>query len=122
MNIRSLSNPAQVLAKEKLESADRIKSDQTEDREANGQQPFSDQESHRSLSDEELDLVLEKIRSNDGIEKNGLVVKLLRENDQAIVRIETGDGKVVRRFVERDLYFFLYESGEEEIHLVNKTA
>ena len=122
MNIRSVSNPAQVLAKDKIDAENDIKSSETDDREANGQQPFSDPEAHRQLKDDEIEKVLAKIRDNDGIKNSGLLVKLYEENDQRIVKVETPDGKVVKRFVERDLYFFLYQSPDEDIHLVNKTA
>ena len=121
MNIRSVSNPAQVLAKDKIEASQTIKSDQTDDREANGQQPFADPEAYRPLTDEEVEAVMEKMRSNEGIQKNGLLVKLYNENDQKVVKIEAPDGKVIKRFVERDLYFFMQES-QNEIKLVNKSA
>lgn len=121
MNIRSLSNPAQVLAKDKLDSANAIKPDQTTDREGNGQQSSGNPESHRSLNQEELEAVIDKIRANEGIQKNGLIVKSYFENDQNIVKIESPDGKVVKRFNERDLYFFMVEA-KEEINLVDKTA
>lgn len=121
MNIRSVSNPAQVLAKEKIEASKTIKSDQTDDREANGQQPFADPEAYRPLTDEEVESVMEKMKSNEGIQKHGLLVKLYHENDQKIVKIESPDGKIIKRFVERDLYFFMKES-QEGIHLLSKTA
>ena len=122
MNIRSVSNPAQVLAKDKIEASKTIKSDETDEREANGQQPFADQEAHRPLKEEEVEQVLAKIKDNEGIKNSGLSVILTEEAGQKIVKIMAPDGKVVRRFVERDLYFFLYESSKDDIHLVNKTA
>ena len=122
MNIRSVSNPPQVLAKDKVEASKTIKSDETDEREANGQQPFADPDQYRPLTDDEIEEVLGKIRSNDGIKKNGLLVKLYNENNQKIIKIEAPDGKVIKRFVEKDLYFFLYQGGEEDIHLVNKSA
>ncbi len=122
MNIRSVSNPAPLLGKEKVEASKTIKSDETSEREGNGQQPYPDGEAHRALTDEELDQVVEKIKAHDGIQKNGLLVKLVEENGQKIVKLETPEGKIVKRFVERDLYFFLTHSGSEEFHLVNKSA
>ncbi len=122
MNIRSVSNPATVLGKEKVEAAKTIKSDQTDDREANGEQLFSEGEAHRALSEEELEQVLEKIRAHDGIQKNGLLVKLYEENGQRVVKVEDPEGKVVKRFVERDLFFFLKNAQGDTIHLVDKSA
>ncbi len=122
MNIRSLSNPSPVMGKEKIEASQTIKSDETSEREGNGQQPFPDHESHRPLTEDELETVVEKIRAHDGIQKNGLIVMLVEENGQKIVKVETPEGKPVKRFVERDLFFFLSQSADQEIHLVDKSA
>lgn len=123
MNIRSLSNPSPVLGKEKIEAAkSSIKSDETAEREANGQQPFSDPEEHRPLTEEETEKVLEKIKAHEGIQKNGLLVSMVEENGQKIVKIETSDGKILKRFVERDLFHFLMQGQNEDIHLVDKSA
>ncbi len=122
MNIRSVSNPAVVPGKENIESSKGIKSGETDEREGNGQQPYGDGESYRELTEEETEQVLEKLKSHDGIQKHGLIVKLTKENDQNVVKIETPDGQVVKRINERDLYFFLFQESEDDMHLVNKTA
>ena len=122
MNIRSVSNPAQVLGKEKIEAQKGIKSDETADREANGQQPQGDAEGHRPLTDEELEQVLEKLKSHDGIMKSSLEVVAAEENGQKIVRIETPEGQVLRRILERDLFFYLYQEDKDSLQLVKKTA
>ena len=122
MNIRSLSNPAALLGKEQVEASKTIKSDETSEREANGQQPFSDGEPYRELTDEEFDQVLEKLKAHDGIVKNGLLIEVEQGAGQKIVKLVSSDGNVVKRFVERDLYFFLTQSADEDIRLVNKSA
>lgn len=122
MNIRSVSNPSPVMGKEKIEASKTIKSDETDDREANGQQPFSDPEPHRELTEEEAEQVLEKVKADTGIQKAGLLVSLSEENGQKILKIEDTNGNIVKRFVERDLYFFLTQFEKDGIHLVNKTA
>ena len=122
MNIRSLSNPPPVMGKEKIESSKTIKSDETSEREANGQQPFSDGEPHRQLTEEETEQVLEKIKAHDGIQKSGLIVNFAVENEQKIVKIETPEGQVIKRFTEKDLYFFLFQGDDQDFHLVNKSA
>lgn len=122
MNIRSVSNPAQVLGKEKVEASKTIKSEDADEREANGQQPRGDTESHRPLTEEEVQQVMEKLRSHEGIQKNGLLVKHSRENDQNVVWLEAPDGKVIKRIVERDLYFYLFKDSKDELQLVNRSA
>lgn len=95
MNIRSVSNPAQVLAKDKIDASKTIKSDQTEDREANGQQPYGDSEPHRPLEEEEVEQVLAKIRETDGIKNSGLQVELVIENNQKVVKILSPEGETI---------------------------
>lgn len=122
MNIRSLSNPSPVMGKEKIDASKTIKSDGATEREANGQQPFPDSEAHRELTEEETEQVLEKIKAHEGTKQSGLLVSLDTSSGQKIVKVETPDGKVVKRFVERDLYFFLTQTEDQDIHLVDKTA
>jgi len=122
MNIRSLSNPAQVLAKDRIEASKSIKSDETSEREANGQQTHSDGENHRPLSETELQDVIKKLEDNEGVKQNNLAVKHRVENNQNIIVIESPEGQLVRRFVERDLFFLWEQSAKNEIQLLNKTA
>lgn len=122
MNIRNLSNPAQVLAKAKIEASKSIKSDNTDDRDGNGQQPFADPEGYRPLTEDEIAQVIEKLKNNDGIRKHGLEVQFSIENDNKIVKLLTPDGQTIKRLVERDLFFYLFKEGTEELQLLRKTA
>ena len=123
MNIRSVSNPAQVLAKENIEESKTIRSNETADREANGQQSQGEtNDGYRPLTAEELDQVIEKIKANEGIQRHGLLVQVSHENDTKVLKIESPDGQLVKRFVERDLYNFLFSRSSDDIQLVKKTA
>lgn len=122
MNIRNLSNPAQVLAKDKIDASKAIKSDNTDDRDANGQQSHSDTKPHRPLTDEEMGKVVEKLKSNDGIKKHGLEIQVSIENDVKIVKILTPEGQTIRRFIESELYFYLFKDGAEDLQLLRKSA
>lgn len=123
MNIRSLSNPAQVLAQEKVDSMRRdIKSDHTTERDANGQQPFRDPPPRRPLTDEELEQVLDKLRNHEGIQRHQLQVNLYVEGDQKIVKIESNEGQIVKRLLERDLFDYLFGEPGNNFHLVKRTA
>ena len=123
MNIRSLSNPAQVLAKDKIEAQQGIKSNETADREANGQQlTGNNQDFYRPLVPEELEQALEKIRSHEGIVKHGLVVAAYVENGKNIVKIESPEGTVIKRILERDLFFYLFQEDKDSLQLVERAA
>ena len=123
MNIRSLSNPAQLRAKDKIEADKKnIKSDHATERDADGRQPYGEGPPRRPLTDEEIEKVLDKLRSHEGIISNNLQVLLVEEGNQRIVKIEDQEGKVVKRIVEAALFDYLYESQDETLHLVRKTA
>lgn len=124
MNIRSLSNPAQVPVLDRLEASKAIKSGQADEREPNGQQPRDESDDFRPLSEEEIQKVLAKIKTHEGVVLHGLQVDLHYEGKQPIVTIKGPDGQVVRRFVERDLFGILFksESSSESVQLLKKTA
>ena len=122
MNIRSLSNPAQVFARDKINSAKTIKSDETADREANGQQTYGDGNPGESLSDEQLQQALERVKEHEGIKKSGLLVDLVVQNNQNFIIISSPDGETVRRFSERDMAGLLESAKTESLRLVDKTA
>ena len=123
MNIRSLSNPAQILAQDKIEGQKKdIRSSQTADRDANGQQAFGGQAEERALSEEELQQVLEKIQNHPGLLANGLVAELVIENDRPWVVIKDPEGQLVKKINQRYLQEYLEQGQAEDFSLVRKTA
>ncbi|MCB0377086.1 MAG: hypothetical protein KDD33_01210 [Bdellovibrionales bacterium] len=123
MNIRSVSNPAQVRAQEKVQAERQtIKSDTTSEREANGQQLFGDGEAHRPLTEEEIERLLKKLKSHPGISQNNLKVEFTHENGKQVVYIRSQENETIRRFVEADLFHYLYKEDKEAMHLLSKTA
>jgi hypothetical protein len=122
MNIRSLSNPAQVLAKEKIEASKSIKSDETNEREANGQQTHSEGDSYRPLSEKEIQDVIDKLKKHPGVINHALEINHKFENNQNVILIQSPEGQTIRRFAERDLYFLWEQSTQDDIQLIKKTA
>ena len=123
MNIRSLSNPAQILGKEKVE-ADRkdIKSDQATDRDGNGQQAFGDQSGFRSLTEEELQEVVGKLKNHQGVQKHSLSVTLQYQGHIPFVELSDATGKLIKRLTERHLFDYLFVADNEAFSLVRRTA
>ena len=123
MNIRSLSNPAQILAQDKIDGQKRdIRSSQTADRDANGQQAFGDGGKERSLNEEELQQVLEKIQNHPGIKANGLIVEALVEEDRPWVVVKDPAGKIIKKINGMQLSQYLDADDPESFSLVRKTA
>ena len=124
MNIRSLSNPAQILAKDKVEAQSReITSSSATDRDANGKRDTSQEEKPwRSLTDEELAQVLDKLRNHEGIQKHQLQVNLYELGDKRYAKIENDEGHVIKQISEQDLFYYLFEEQTNNFNLVKKTA
>jgi|GEM_PF-3290786 len=123
MNIRSVSNPLLVKSGDKIEAERRdLKSDQTTDRDGNGQQAYGDNDSHRPLTEEELKTVVEKLKQHEGISKHGLNVLLTLSGDRPVVTIEDNQGKIIKRLTERHLFEYLFQDESEPLSLVRRTA
>ena len=122
MNIRSVSALTYLLAKEKISDSKPIKSSDAEDREAQGESGFSSENFHRSLNEEEMQQVLEKISSNEGILMSGLSVEHIVKNKKNFVYIKTPEGQVVRKIGDRELFSYLLEEDGDSFHLVQKSA
>lgn len=123
MNIRSLSNPAQILAQDKVEAKRReIQSDSATERDADGKRDTNEERPWRQLTAEELEQVLEKLRNHEGIQRNQLQVNLYVQGEQKVAKIEDSEGNIIKRILERDLFFYLFEENSNNFHLVKKTA
>lgn len=123
MNIRSVSNPGQVRAQDKIESDRRdLKSDQATDRDGNGQQAFGDGSGYRSLTEEELQQVLDKLKKHKGILKNSLSVVLTFEGKLPFISIETLEGQRIKKLNEKQLFEYLFQDVEDVLSLVRRVA
>lgn len=123
MNIRSVSNPAVIVAKDKIEAERTIKSEVTDERESFQQDPRNGSNSFRPLTPEEVEKVVEKLKSHEGVQRHNFQVVPTFENGQNIVKILSPDGQVLRRFIEQDLYHYLHSSPlDNSLQLVKKSA
>lgn len=108
----------------KPEGSRDIKSNETADRDANGQMaggnPDDDQE---PLSDDELERVLEKLRRNSSVQGKGLLVKLLVSQSKRFVLIQEPLGRIIRRIPESELRIILQmDSDSTKGQLLNKST
>lgn len=123
MNIRSLSNPAQILAQDKIEGQKRdLKSSQASDRDANGQQTFGDGGEERAMSQEELQEVLWRIQNHEGIQANGLLVELIFENNKPWLAVKDPQGNLIKKINQKQMSLYLDQGNAEDFSLVRKTA
>lgn len=74
------------------------------DKDADGRQQNPGEESHRNLSDEEIQEAISILESMAGVKDSGLKFKLVRgEAGVPVVHVEDRDGKIVRRIAEAEL-------------------
>lgn len=123
MNIKGLVNiPSPDLRP--VEKIDRtIKSDETHDRDANGQQAFSqNQQQHREpMTEEQLEKALDHLRNLPGVKEHKWTVELELASNGRFVLIKDNLGTVIRRIPELDLWT-LETDIQPTGHLLKKVA
>lgn len=98
----------------------RARTDETGDREANGQSQQEQPKSKRNLSPEELKDAIVFLENLDGVKLNNLKVRLVVLDGVSVVYIEDQLGKVVRRIPESELSQLTQNRQQKSGHLLNK--
>jgi hypothetical protein len=130
MDIKSALNavlPPQVRAKDKVERT--IKSDSTTDRDANGQQAYSQnqEQHHEPMSDEQFDKALDTLLAYPAVIEHNLFHEVSKneKDGKRIVILKEPDGKVIRRITEAELWtlpIFRDQDPQKKGQLLRKTA
>jgi len=104
MNIKGL-NPspiAQIDPKKRVDGNTRTQN--TSDRDANGQRQHGEGEQKRHLNQQEFDDALKTLEDLPGLKSNHLTIKVETKDDCRVVLIMDPAGKVVRRLSEQQLW------------------
>ena len=125
MNIKGvfgnvMTNP--VRPADKVERS--IKSDMTQDRDANGQQSQQDgQRKHdEPMSDEQLQKSLEHLRQLPAVKENNWQIELTVVEGKRFVLVLDSQGTHIRRFPESDLWTLPVDLTDHKGQLLKKTA
>ena len=120
MNIKTVLNPisthlnvGKVSNEKKVDTAERIH----KDREGDGQQHGSSQEERRRLTEEELSKALKNLKNIPGVKEHHLLVEVKEPEDGRgfrTVLLKDSYGKIIRRYVEHDLFFLLKREAQEK--------
>lgn len=82
-----------------------IKSDQTNDRDANGQESYSSQEEHRErMSDEQFEAALEHLRKLPATKEHRWTVSSLTHEGNRFAIVKDNLGNIIRQIPELDLW------------------
>lgn len=108
MNIKGLiSNIMPNRELRPVESAGKaIKSDQTHDRDANGQQSYGEnqQEHHEPMSDEQLEKAMNHLRNLPAVKEHKWTVHLQNDGEKRFVIVKDNLGTIIRRIPELELW------------------
>lgn len=104
MNIKGFFvNPIPLpTATEKI--SDKLKMQESADRDADGRRQPEEEETKRHLTDEEFQSALGSLEKHPGLVANNLTIKIEENGDQKIVLIVDSQGNVVRRLSESQLW------------------
>jgi hypothetical protein len=126
MNIKNLlgnSTPVSpVSSASKVEKP--IKLDNTQDRDANGQQFYQKERRREKMTDEQFEKALAILREKNFIKEMNWVVVALIESDIKVAWVQDSSGQTIRKIAEYDLWevFDDVKSEETKGQLLKKTA
>lgn len=120
--VRTVIPFANSSAKEAKGTTDaRLTTEDTADREGNGQAAAEEQKKRRNLTQEELDDAVKYLASLPGLKDNNLTVRLERNADGVpSILVVDGTGKVVRRIPETEISALTANKEKKSGHLLNR--
>jgi len=107
MNIKGfgINNVIPLENRQKAEGRDQIRSEASNERDADGRRQRGDQESEEELTEEIVLQAIEYLESHPGVKDNHLTVRRIAANNQVVLVIEDHLGKVVRRIPQSQIHF-----------------
>ena len=129
MNIKSLVNSAQNISSvdsaQKIQKSDRaIKSENTNERDGNGQELYSKQKQKQKMTEEQFKKALELLSVKPFMKEMNWTAFPLVDGDVKFVEIRDQSGEVIRRMSEFDLWevFESHAGSENKGQLLKKSA
>lgn len=115
------NSSAQETKEAKEAASSRLTTEDTAEREGNGQSASDDQKKRRNLTQEELDEAVQYLASLPGLKDNNLTVRLER-NAEGIpsILVMDGTGRVVRRIPESEISTLSANKEKKSGHLLNR--
>jgi len=120
MNIKNV-NTAPILPldpKQRVEANARAKG--SADRDADGKREQPDQEAPRHLNQQEFDEAIKALEEFPGLKSNNLEIKVETEGDHRVILIVDGQGKIVRRLSESQLWLATRDRDKQTGRILDK--
>lgn len=105
MNIKSITpNISPLESLNKADSKEKVRLQESTDRDANGRQEKQEKQKEHSFADEDWDEALDKLKKLPAVVKSQLIVEATVEGGRRFVRFFTPDGECIRRLNETDVW------------------
>lgn len=130
MDIKNALNsvlPANSKVRDPLKAENRIKSNNTSDRDGNGQEAYQQQKKDqdtpkRPMTEGELEKALSHLRKLPVVANHGLVLSISVIGQKRFILISEPTGKLVRRIQEQELWSLIQTKDGEKGQLLSKAA
>lgn len=122
MNIKTIAPQLNPLEGKPVDRTKKlVKSDQTHDRDGNGQQTFSEEQEQPPMSEEQLNHAIEKLKNLPATKEHKWQILLEVVGDVRSVLVKDNLGQLIRRIPEKELWT-LPENDNPKGHLLKKAA
>jgi uncharacterized FlaG/YvyC family protein len=121
MDIKSVFRQVLPFQLRTSETKKAVSTEQSSDRDANGQQQKENGEPpKRELTREEIDDAVLYLKALEGIKENGLLVRVENKDGIVVVFVEDAQGKVIRRIPAIELSLLTKDRQKKSGHILNK--
>lgn len=120
-----IGNTSQITPQQTVAKTDRvIKTDNTQDRDANGQQLYDQQKNKEKMTDEQFEQALHLLREKQFVKDMNWTVVAGEEDGVKYAWVQDSDGHSIRKIWEFDLWDVFIDRKPEETkgQLLKKTA
>ncbi len=122
MNIKSLSNiitPTDTLTR--VDKKAEVKAEQSGERDADGRRQQDSGPEKHSINDEELQIILEALKSIPGVMEHDLIIRPQEINNSYFFFIEDNKGKVIRRLNTKEAWAVHLSNDQPKGQLLDKS-
>ena len=108
MNIKSVTpNLSPLESITKSDAKEKVRFQESTDRDANGKQEKGSEGRQHSFTDEEWEEAIEQIKKLSAVQKNNLQVVPIVEGEKRYVKILSQTGECIKRLTENDVWLSL---------------
>lgn len=123
MNIRGLTPQiAAIDSRLRAEAKDKVRLENSPERDANGRQESTGDEKKRHLTEDEFQQALQALKDNPHIASSLLTVHVEAQGESRVVLIKDATGQVVRRLSEADLWLVTREAERPTGKILDKAG